>query len=546
MFKPKKKYSLALLFIVVSIVWYIQAFQYGFVSDFLGWVYKYQNGSFSDIANCFGYNGNHQFFHLVNYSFYKLAGNQFLLWSILFAGLHGVNAYLLFQLILKLKDRWHLDLKHIEWFVSFLFLIAPFQIETLSWNACLHYLISLFFLLLILIKTLSFLENQKPFDLVILTGAFLLSLFTLEINFSTPFICLAVLFFDNMLISNRPVIDRNWYKVLGPLFSLLILYFVLNKLILGDWIGHYGTEVHLSMPFHQIIANGFSYILHHAVYLDLFEYNTQKIFYDFISKPIVSYSLLLISIAGLTFAILKFNKLDPKLKLAGVFLVVFFMALVPILSLYFYYVTPFKNDRYLYFASPFLFISVCTLAYYLNYTWRYSILILYVLFAAIFSRANLKSTALAAQGAEYMLLNFPCEKYQDKEIVLLGLADNFRGCYLYSDYADDANSFKKAMEIRYPERTCHTNLLNPAQFNMKFSSDGLGAHFVDEKTIKVFIQQWGTWFWRHGKGLGSYETPRYRVETHGWYYLLHLKEDFENAVFLLPEGAEWKELKRAG
>lgn len=539
-----RKYSRTLLFVTASILWYLQARDYGFVSDFLGWIYKYQKGSYADVLNCFGYNGLHQVFHFINYSVYRLFGINELPWSILFSAWHGINAYLLFELLRDIKIRWHLELPKLELFVSVLFLIAPFQIEVLTWNACLHYIISLFFLLISLRLLFSYLTLAERKELILIHLVFLLSLFTLEINLSIPFILLAVMLFDHLKKEKLSLLVNPVKSIFLPQVIIIVLYFSMNKVILGDWVGHYGTDVHLSMPLSQIIGHAWGYVLHHIFYLDLFDYNTQRVIYKVIFNPILSYGLLLISLIALIFAIRKFKDLDSKLQLSGAFLVMFFMALVPILSLYFYYVTPFKNDRYLYFASPFLFVSFCTLCYYLRYSWRYTLLIVYLIANMIFSRANIKSTSLAAEGADFMLQNFPCERYNGQELVLLGLADNFRGCYLYSEYADDANSFQKALAIKYPDRSCELEILNPAQFNMKFASDGLGAHYVDNKTIKVFIQQWGTWFWRHGKGLASYETERYKVETHGWYYLLHLKEGFENSVFLYPEGAEWKILEK--
>ena len=540
----QKRYRLGFLFIAFAILWYYPARNYGFVSDFLGWFHKYQNGSYADVIHCFGYNGLHQFFHLLNFTVFKLFGTSSISWSILFAAFHGLNSFLVFILVKDLTDRWQLKLPHLEWFAAVMFLIAPFQLEVVSWNACLHYLMSLFVLLSSLLLTIRLLNTKKLKLLIWIHLLFLISLFTLEINLSIPFILISLILVD--LLKNNSL--KQELKLAGlliiPQVALLILYFLLNKVILGDWIGHYGTEVHLATPFSEIIGHAWAYVLHQLAYLDLFQYDTQRTIYSFLFDPGVSYSILILLLILFFWCIKEFQKLDSRIQLAGLFLIIFFMALVPILSLYFYYVTPFKNDRYLYFASPFLFISIGVLFYYLNRTWRHTLMILYVIAAGVLNRANISSTALAAIGADYMLQNFPCEDFKDKEIVLLGLGDNFRGNYLYSEYADDGNSFKKAMQIKYPERSCQMNILNPAQFNLKYGSDALGAQFTDDRTIKVFIKQNGTWFWRHGKGLASYETDRYKIETHGWYYLMHLKEGFDQSVFLYPDGAEWKVLER--
>jgi hypothetical protein len=236
---------------------------------------------------------------------------------------------------------------------------------------------------------------------------------------------------------------------------------------------------------------------------------------------------------------------DRRLIVSAMSFVLFFMALIPILSLYFYYITPYANDRYSYVASPFFFLGFILLLYRLSANWRYSVLILYLILNMFHSRNMIKSAVLAGQGLDYSLQNLPCDKLNDKDVFLLGLADNFQGNYYYRSFSDDGDTFVKSMKLFYPERSCEARSWhNPAQYNLNYATEGLKAHFVDAQTIKVFIAQNGTWFMRNGIGLANYENDIYSVELHGWYYLLKLKENFDNAIFLVPSGAEWSELKR--
>ena len=65
---------------VITMLSYIPSIGAGFVFDFPGWQNAYEQGSFGDILNCFGYHGNHQFLHLIFYSFYEIFYIQGIPW----------------------------------------------------------------------------------------------------------------------------------------------------------------------------------------------------------------------------------------------------------------------------------------------------------------------------------------------------------------------------------------------------------------------------------------------------------------------------------
>src|SRR5688572_21806302 len=102
---------------VISLLSYIPSIGAGFVFDFLGWQRAYNAGSFADIMTSFGYHGNHQFLHLIFYTFYKIFHIQSLPWYLLFCTLHAVNGYMLYKLILNLSSHWKYNIQPLLAFV---------------------------------------------------------------------------------------------------------------------------------------------------------------------------------------------------------------------------------------------------------------------------------------------------------------------------------------------------------------------------------------------------------------------------------------------
>jgi len=531
------------LFPVLSLVWYLPTYQYGIASDFIGWVYKYKAGDFSDILNCFGYNGLHQVFHFINYSFFSIFGINKVAWYIWFALLHGINASLLFYFLKQWKKKWSFEAKHIEWYVAILFLISPYQVEVVTWKACMHYLLSMMSLMYGFILLINFLTGGSNRTLWTMHALFFASLFVLEINLSAPFMFLAFVLCDHFVTNCESSLKDKILKIFLPQAGLILTYFIMNKLILGDWVGHYGSEEHLEVGITEVIGHGWTYFAKYLGFVHMLSYELKDSIYKSISSGPVVYAILFLLLITFGFAVRKFKNLDRRLHFSGTALVMFFMALVPVLSLFFYYVTPYINDRYSYYASPFFFIFLTSLFYFLSSNWRYACLILYVILNLVHSRNMIENTARAAQGMDYMLQNLPCEDMAGKEVFLLALPDNFGGNYFYRAFTDDAETFTKSLDLFYPQHECQVRSWhNPAQYNMNYSSDAINAHFVDDQTIKVFIAQNGTWFWRKGIGLTDYENEHFRVELKGWYYLLHLKNRNDNQVFYKPYGAEWRKV----
>lgn len=513
----------------------------GIVTDFLSWLYKYRDGSYADVIHCFDYIGHHQFFHLINYSIYKIIGLSHFGWYFVFALFHGINSFLLQCFSAMWFKRWKLDLPYASIFIALLFLLSPYQVETLTWKACFHYIMSVGLCLSSFMYLISYLEKNNLKALLFCHVLFLYSLFTLEINLATPFIFLLFIAVDHY---RNP--DGDFKKKCIQVFLVqlvfIVIYFILNKLSFGEWVGHYGEERHLRFSPDLVLGNGLKHFVKHLLLLHYFPFEIKEFIYVSLGKLKFILPLFLFLLGVLVYVIKNYKTLSPKVQISSTSMLMFFMGIFPIVNLYFMYVIQHENDRYSYFATPFFCISVVCLIYTLKFIPRYTILWIYLIINIVLLSSMLTNAKHAGDGCKAMLENFPCEQAEGKVVYFLAIPDNFNGMYMYRDFGENTTSFKESIDL-LQDRPCENiEYRTVAQYNFQYPSDIFNAYFETENRVRVFIGQNGTWFWKDGIGLSDYETENYTVENKGWYYLVTFKDLSDKPLLLYPHGGEWKVL----
>lgn len=134
-----------IFFSFITLLLYFPTAKSGFVTDFTGWQKSYEQGSFKDIINCFGYNGLHQFLHLIFYSLFRFLGTDNPNWYVLFSLFHASIAYSIFKVFSIIFEDFKLKRANITaLFAAVLFLVNPYQTEVLVWRVCVHYIIMAF------------------------------------------------------------------------------------------------------------------------------------------------------------------------------------------------------------------------------------------------------------------------------------------------------------------------------------------------------------------------------------------------------------------
>ncbi|MBS1775602.1 MAG: hypothetical protein JSS64_04900 [Bacteroidetes bacterium] len=74
--------------------------------------------------------------------------------------------------------------------------------------------------------------------------------------------------------------------------------------------------------------------------------------------------------------------------------------------------------------------------------------------------------------------------------------------------------------------------------------DGAHVTVLDSNTLKVTLNQWGSWWMYNYHGAKSYENDLFRVEITdvGHEYILHLKAHSKNIAILFQHGDWWSQV----
>ncbi|MEQ1746952.1 MAG: hypothetical protein ABMA02_16085 [Saprospiraceae bacterium] len=533
-------WPLAALFVVISLVVYWPTRHAGFVMDWLGWQYAYDREGWAGVPGSFGYPGLHPVLHLGNYTLYWLFGAYNSAWYWFFAALHGLNAALLARLALRLPlqatpaTRLTVGLG-----AAALFLLSPYTAEVVVWRVCLHYLLALLFALLAMHRVLDYLaapNNRFWWQIQVLV---LVALFTFEWSLVIPGLLLTLVFVWFFSEKTKPPL-AVLRKLFVPQAGFLALYFLLNKLRIGDWVGHYGAETHLNFDPKYIAANMLRYTVKHFAFARDWAHDVKTPLFEGLAGGWTFWlgtGIVLLAAAAWLFF---FRRLNSRLQWAGAAFVWFFVALLPVSNLFFYSLQYSENDRYGYFASGFGWLGLALLLSFLN---------------KIHFRAAL--VALALLSGKYLLnINqcwIECEKisaslvedfrwYDRDEIIILASPDNYQGVFMFR-IIGQINGFNEALELRR-RKPFKGNMWEVVQFNVVQPNYAITAEKDSTGLLyKIGFRQDGNWWWRNGIGALDYENDRYTLRLKQWHAEVKLKEKRPNTAVIYPVGGKWVEIE---
>jgi hypothetical protein len=101
----------------------------------------------------------------------------------------------------------------------------------------------------------------------------------LSFRFIIPLLIAAVGLTWNSVVKK----EKRWWSGLSliiiPQFVLIGFFFLMNKIVLGEWVGHYGASVHFNLSFHDIFSNYFRYFIKYLLFARYFDHPVKmKIF----------------------------------------------------------------------------------------------------------------------------------------------------------------------------------------------------------------------------------------------------------------------------
>jgi hypothetical protein len=532
------KIRLFLSFWLLVFVLYLPAWRAGFVSDFTGWLYDLQNSSFLDHINRthFKVKSLYQFTQLVTWFFYQLFGINHFLWHSLHVTLHAINVTLLFTIcttIFKDKER----VQSAIFAACILCCISPSISEVIVWEPSFHYLLGFLMFLLIIRFVQNYLSSPQVKWLIAALLLFFISSFSIELFYATPFCVLGLILSQNAgsQIGQKSVL-KSLKAIVLPLFLILGLHFFLVRIAYGHWLPHISADhfaqteltILLSKPlkmlFHLLFfGRFFSEEFRHKIYLICESYKVLTAFYDFVVLLIAAVRIYV-------------RKQAPNQS--PILLIFYWTILLVGLTIPLWFPSTFwvVFDRYTYFSVSFIFIIISLPIYWVFPNWLSRILFLLFAVANVFALYKVNKKWAVTAGLIHQLMEELPQK-SDKKVLLLNMPQCMNGVFMIS--ANPQNEAQLIKSMLYTPRINY-ELIDVCGNNILSVNDGAHVKVLNDTTVRVMLNQWGTWWWYNDRGATNYEHPYFKRIMDEYGYNLILRGKPTDYLLLYQVGNHWK------
>jgi hypothetical protein len=533
----KYKKHLFWIFPLLSILLYWQARYAGFVFDFTGWYNRYTEGSWSDVLNCFGYPGLHQVLEFFNYTLYYFFDTNPYAWFFPFAIFHGINTYLLFLASGKMMNAFGKSNLLIPFFCALLFLVHPNQTEAVVWKVCAHYLIATGSVLIVLYALFSFyLKQEKKYKYYALI-AFVLGLFSTELTFCVPFMIAIFMLF--VFVQKQELVKSYLWQFFVPVLLVQLAYLLLNRLLIGDFVGHYGAEVHLNFDLIAILSAELKYALKGLVFMRYFIHSIKMDIVGVVSSLgfLIPFYLVLALIYFKLFY--RWNKQRVITKILVLSSLFFMASILPVSNLYVLLLLLIKNDIYGYLSIAFIAIIVVNILFVLPHYLKYTLLTAYLLTSFCLQRVSIMYWQQSAEVLNALVDDF--RWYDATKVYILCAADNIKGVPIFSTVRD--LSLLDDYLFIHKKRTDLPEIEDVYLFNMARPTDGLSVEVLSDNTASVTFNQWGNWLWRNLLGASNRDNERFKTKMKSKGFDFERRDKRPGVVYIYQDGLKWKEVE---
>jgi hypothetical protein len=532
---------------VFSLLWavmfllYLPAARAGFVTDFTGWLNEIRNSSFPEYINRTHFQAHslYQFTQLVTWVFYRLFGANAWLWHLLFITLHVANATLIYVFCTRLlNDSGVVNGGAVSLGGAMLFCISPYISEVIVWEPSFHFLQGLLLIMLILTCIQKYVYTGLKKYSWCAIAVYLVSIFSLEVFYITPWLALALaVFYQNMPGMDKKLFYRVAKLFFGPMLLLFAGRLLVFRIMYGGWVSRIGSGAVATLGpasfgkpakylFHLLFMGRFlSDETRHAVYAFCDSGKGLVLFYSIVAVICI-------------YIIARFRSMTGKGKVASLLFIYTLITLSLLIPLWFSDMLLVIFDRYTYFTGAFLYMLLAILCS--------SITIAYVRLGIItlFALANLRFTLLinrywgkSAHIIHNLLYNLPDPG--NRTLILLNLPESMNGIPMIG--SEKESEYQLMHNLLAPGKKINTPVYDGLSYNMLTPGDGAHVTVLNDSTLRVTLNQWGTWWWYEGKGGYSYENKDYKLNMidGGHFYELTLKKPAQNYLLLYEVGDQW-------
>ncbi len=543
MIAGKLKYLFAFVFFwLISLAFYFKTAGAGLVSDSIWWIQLYKLNGLDGILYAFGDKSLHYVYQAIFFLLWKLFGLNGYAWMFLFVTLHACIAALAYNIFSILFSQEEIKSgSSIAFAGSLLFVVSPYLTETLVWYACIHYLVTVLLLLSSFRLVLAYLKHKQVKYIMAFYCCYVVALFALELSFVLPILLFVFFLFwpPKILYGTDKTVLLKTFVL--PTFCLVLLYFLLSKIFRGSVVGHYGAQAHLNFHVPLLTGNLAKYLLKIFAFIQFAPYKYATLCYTFVEHEKNGWIFAVLLIAGVLGFLLLHQKLSAKYRISLLLFAFFVIALLPVLNLFVTTIVNIEGDRFIYFASVFIYPFLALLCVSLFRKFGWVVLGVFLSLQVNFLLYNTQSWANCGTINSSLTTNFKWSTA--RQIYLLNMPDNFRGAYLYRGFPPE-NSFALTMWIK-ENGSFAPQVKEILLYNMNNLNDGANVEKLSNTELKVTFNQWGNWWWWKGIGAQSYTTDDYNVaiSDDGHSYKITFTRKKPGTVYLYQVGGEWKEVE---
>jgi hypothetical protein len=418
-----------------------------------------------------------------------------------------------------------------------LFTICPHISEVIVWKASFHFLMGGIMIAAILYWLQNFLTGGSPRFAWLAFVVFLLSTFSIEVFYLTPWLSLSLVLYYRHVLKVSPAITKK--AILWFFLPQLILFFghlLLLYVVTGAHVAHIGHEIH--QPAVAYLRKAPGHIFHLVFLGRYFPQEIRQSVYNFFTGALglsLFYGLLL----ALVFVLMiRFKSMKQGSKPAVLFFLWILMHLALLSPLWLPEMQLVSYDRYSYLMLPFMYLVLVFLLSRVNSKIiRYAIFGLYCLVNVYFTLRVNRLWQKSAKVVDSLTMNFPDPG--NRTILLLNLPENFNGVPMIGSLPE--SFFKLRYNIYHkPER--NNKFYDVASYNIFAPDNGARVNVINDSTIKVTLNQWGTWWWYQFQGGHGYDNEDFKLDMKdvGHWYELTLHKPADSFLILYSVGDTWK------
>ncbi len=520
---------------------YLPAAKAGFVSDTTGWVQSLQRDSFLEYINRthFGVKSMYQLTQLNTWLLYQVLGTKVWGWHLVHVTLHAVNCFLLYVFCAKLFSKAGLQYPaHPALVGSILFGISPYISEVVVWEASFHYLQALIFIFSILLLAQRFQERSSAGPAVLAGLLFFLSTFTLELFYLTPVLVLTLAFFYRTALHyDKAAFRKTILFFTLPQVLFFGLHLLLFRVVYGSGMAHLGVQMFKNpLPYFLVRAPWYSF--HLVLWGRFFPASLKAAVYDFFRTGTGSLLFYVLLASACAFIAVRYRRMEAYGKLVSLFFVWLLLAVGIVVPLFFAEILLVVCDRYMYLMLAFYWMLIVLLLYRIKRpAIYYGILGILACINLFFS---LKLSRKWGQSAEVIAAIQQSPVLMPGKVkLLLNSPACLQGIPMIGTSPE--GEYRLMHNLFFPPPIRDT-MLEVAAYNMDWKTDGAHAEVMNDSTIKVTLNQWGTWWWIGGFGATSYENAWFRLDMvdAGHWYNLVLKKPASEYQLLYQTGNELK------